>query len=203
MRLVFLHGAPAVGKLTVAKAILRLVSGRLFDNHAALDLALTVLDFGAPGFWELVHSARLAVLEAAASHDVPLIVMTYCYSEPEDRPAFEQFEAIVSRYGGELLPVFLTCAREENVRRLGNADRASRRKITSEVGLDRFLARSQLSPVPRADCLMLDTSIRSPDATAQEIVHRFGLATPQNDDPGLLLPPAQADPDAPPDGNSA
>jgi hypothetical protein len=50
MKLVFLHGSPAVGKLTVAKALLRMVLGRLFDNHAAVDLARTVFDFGAPGF---------------------------------------------------------------------------------------------------------------------------------------------------------
>jgi hypothetical protein len=35
MKLVFLHGSPAVGNLTVARALLRIVSGRLFDNHAA------------------------------------------------------------------------------------------------------------------------------------------------------------------------
>jgi hypothetical protein len=50
MKLIFLHGSPAVGKLTVAKALLRLVQGRLVDNHAAIDLARTIFDFGAPGF---------------------------------------------------------------------------------------------------------------------------------------------------------
>ena len=39
MKLIFLHGSPAVGKLTVAKALLRLVQGRLMDNHANVDLA--------------------------------------------------------------------------------------------------------------------------------------------------------------------
>src|SRR5436190_2013325 len=66
MKLLFLHGAPAAGKLTIAKALLRLVPGRLMDNHAAIDLALTVFDFGAPGFWELVHDVRLSALDAAA-----------------------------------------------------------------------------------------------------------------------------------------
>src|SRR3712207_5258148 len=144
MKLVFLHCAPAGGKLTVAKALLRLVPGGVFDNHAAMELAVTVFDFGVPGFWELVHSARLSVLEAAASHDIPLVVATYCYSEPEDRPAFRQFEAIVTRYGGEVLPVYLHCSRDENVRRLSNADRAMRGKIASEQGLDRFLARYRI-----------------------------------------------------------
>jgi hypothetical protein len=176
MKLVFLHGAPAVGKLTVAKALLRLVPGRLSDNHAAMDLALTVFDFAAPGFWELVHSARLSVVEAAASHEIPLVVATYCYSEPEDRPAFRQFEAIVARYGGDILPVYLHCSRDENVRRVSNADRARRGKITSEQGLDRFLARYRISAVPRADCLVLDTSVRSAELTAQEIVRHYALA---------------------------
>jgi hypothetical protein len=46
MKLVFLHGAPAAVKLTIAKALLRRVPGRLFDNHAAIDLARTLFDFG-------------------------------------------------------------------------------------------------------------------------------------------------------------
>lgn len=61
MRLAFLHGPPAAGKLTVAKALLHLVPGRLFDNHAAIDVARTVFDFGTPGFWELVQGDRAAL----------------------------------------------------------------------------------------------------------------------------------------------
>lgn len=87
MKLIFLHGAPATGKLTVARAPLRAVPGRLFDNHAAIDVARTVFDFGAPGFWALVHSVRSSVLDAAAEHDVPLVVATSCYAEPDDRPS--------------------------------------------------------------------------------------------------------------------
>lgn len=175
MRLVFLHGAPAAGKLTVAKALLRLVPGRLFDNHAAIDVARTVFEFGAPGFWELVHNVRVAVLDAAAEHGIPLVVATYCYVEPDDRPAFEQFEAIIRRHGGELLPVFLHCSEAEAFRRVGNADRAERRKITSAQGLADFVGQFNIVPVPRTDCLMLDTEVRTADATAREIVRHFRL----------------------------
>lgn len=131
MKLLFLHGSPAVGKLTVAKALLRIVPGRLMDNHAAIDLALTIFDFGAPGFWELVHDVRCSALDAAAEHRVPLLVTTFCYAEPEDRVQFGQFEVIVQRRGAKLLPVFLHCSREEALRRVGNPDRVARRKIIS------------------------------------------------------------------------
>src|SRR3981081_63287 len=116
MKLVFLHGSPAVGKLTVAKALLRTVSGRLFDNHAAIDLARTIFDFGAPGFWELVHTVRCAAMDAAAEHGVSLLVTTFCYAEPEDRAQYDKFEEIMQRRRGELIPVFLHCSREEAAR---------------------------------------------------------------------------------------
>ena len=178
MKLLFLHGAPAVGKLTVAKALLRIVPGRLMDNHAAIDLALTIFDFGAPGFWELVHDVRRSAMNAAAEHRVPLLVTTFCYAEPEDREQFGQIEAIVQRHGGKLLPVFLHCSREEALRRVGHPDRVERRKLTSGEHLIRELDRYDLTAVPRADCLKLDTSINPADVTAQEIVEHFGLNVP-------------------------
>ena len=175
MNLLFLHGAPASGKLTVAKAILDQVQGRLFDNHAAIDLARTVFDFGAPGFWELVHTARLTVMQAASRGGVRLLVTTVCYSEPEDRAAFEQFESIVEGAGGGVLPVFLSCSREEALRRVGNPDRKARRKISSAAGLDGFLEQWTLVPVARANCLHVDTTSVAPDETARAIISHFGL----------------------------
>jgi hypothetical protein len=179
MKLVFLHGSPAVGKLTVANALLRIVSGRLFDNHAAIDLARTVFDFGAPGFWELVHSVRCSAFDTAAEHGVLLVVTTFCYAEPDDLAQYQEFEEIMQRHNGELLPVFLHCSREEAARRVGNPDRVERRKITSQEGLFRDLDNFRFPPVPRSDCLKLDTEARSADLNAQEIIRRFGLGATQ------------------------
>jgi hypothetical protein len=175
MKLLFLHGAPAAGKLTVAKALLGMVPGRLFDNHASIDLARTMFDFGASGFWELVHGVRYSALDAAAEYGVPLVVMTFCYAEPDDLPQFENFEEITRRHGGELLPVFLHCSREEALRRVGNPDRVERRKMTSEGSLSKFLDDNNFTSVPRADCLKLDTGARPAEATAREIIGQFGL----------------------------
>jgi len=175
MKLLFLHGAPAAGKLTVAKALLRIVPGRLMDNHAAIDLALMVFEFGAPGFWELVHSVRCSAIDAAAEHGVPLLVTTFCYAEPEDREQFGQIEEIVQRHGAKLLPVFLHCSREEALRRVSNPDRVARRKISSGEHLIRELDRYDLTAVPRSDCLKLDTGVNAAEVTAQKIVEHFGL----------------------------
>ena len=125
MKLLFLHGAPAVGKLTVARC-----SGSCRGG---------------------------------------------CYAEPDDREQFGQIEEIVQRHGGELLPVFLSCSREEALRRVGNPDRVERRKISSADHLIRELDRYDLTAVPRADCLKLDTGTNPAEVTAQKIVQHFAL----------------------------
>ena len=130
MKLLLLHGAPAAGKLTVAKALLRIVPGRLFDNHVAIDLALTIFDFDAPGFWELVHSVRCAGIDAAAAHGVALAVTTFCYVAPDDRPLYDDFETIMQRHDGELLPLLpgrgRAQSRQSRPRRTAQADVAGR-----------------------------------------------------------------------------
>jgi hypothetical protein len=106
-----------------------------------------------------------------------LLLSPAAISEPHDRAQFERFEQIVDRHGGEVLPVFLSCAEEETARRIGNADRVERGKITLMQGLAGFRAAYNLNlvAVPRANCLRLDTSVLPPEATARTIVRHFGL----------------------------
>jgi hypothetical protein len=176
MKLIFLHGAPAAGKLTTAKALLLSVPGRLFDNHAAIDIARSVFDFGAPGFWELVQTVRASVLCAAAANGVALLVTTFVYVEPDDLPTLERFESIVQRHGGQVLPVFLQCSTAEIIRRVGNADRVERGKMASEQGVRAFLASCKVTPVPRSNCLVVDCEIGSAEANARQIIQHFDLA---------------------------
>jgi hypothetical protein len=106
---------------------------------------------------------------------VPLLVTTFCYAEPEDRDQFGKFESIMQRRGGELLPVFLHCSREEAMRRVGNPDRIERRKMASGEALANYLDSNNFTAAPRADCLKLDTGAAPAEVTAQKIVDHFGL----------------------------
>lgn len=175
MRLLFLHGAPAAGKLTTAIAVQRLTGARVFDNHTTIDLARTLIPFDEPGFWELVDSVRRTALTEAARHGVDLIVTTACYSHPEDLPAFEAMEALVRQSGGEVLPVYLDCPRDELVARVGSPGRAERSKITTVEILDDVLSRWNIAPVPRDTVLRLDTSTSDPEGSARRIVSHFDL----------------------------
>ena len=177
MDLLYLHGPPASGKRTVGEALARLTAGRLFDNHAAVDFARTVFDFDAAGFWDLVHAARLLALEKAAQHGVDLVIQTSCYSHPDDLPLLEDFERILARNGGTLLPVYLECSRATLEERIGGKDRVERRKVTTSDGLDGCFARWNMIPVPRPNCLTVDSEGSTPSEAARAIVRHFGLET--------------------------
>ena len=46
MKLVFIYGPPAVGKLTVATELVKLTGFKLFDNHVSIDFVKSVFEFG-------------------------------------------------------------------------------------------------------------------------------------------------------------
>jgi hypothetical protein len=66
---------------------------------------------------------------------------------------------------------FLKCSTKEIVRRVGNADR-----MASEQGVRNFVNEHNVCPVPRHDCLVLNSETRSAEANAQEITHHFNPA---------------------------
>ena len=50
MKLIFIFGMPASGKLTVAKELSRLTGYKVFHNHLAVDLLLSVFEFDSRPF---------------------------------------------------------------------------------------------------------------------------------------------------------
>ena len=105
-----------------------------------------------------------------------MIATTYCYAETEDLEGFERVEGILKRHDGEEIPVFLYCSDVEAARRVTTTlTGPSERKCASVESLKSFRARWSIVPVPRSNCLALDTGARPPDATAQEIIRHFAL----------------------------
>ena len=72
------------------------------------------------------------------------------------------------------------CSLNEIVRRIGNPDRVAGKKMASEQSARDFLIRHQVAPVPRADCLVLDSEANDAQANAQRIIRHFNLATPES-----------------------
>lgn len=71
--LLVLFGPPAVGKMTVGRAVAATTSFRLFHNHMTIEPLLEIFGFGTPPFGTLNPEFRRRVMEEAAAHGVDLL----------------------------------------------------------------------------------------------------------------------------------
>ncbi|MBA3354768.1 MAG: AAA family ATPase [Pyrinomonadaceae bacterium] len=77
MKLIFLHGLPGVGKLTVARELVALTGFKLFHNHLTVDLVTSVFDFGSQPFIELREKIWLEVFREAVEADLTGLIFTF------------------------------------------------------------------------------------------------------------------------------
>ena len=176
MKLVFIYGAPGVGKLTTARALAELTGFRVFHNHLSFNLVKSVFDFPSTAFWELAGTIRVATLQAAARARLPGLIFTFVYAAPDDDRFVRQIVEAVEQHGGEVLFVRLTCDAATHERRVVGAERSTLGKLASVESLRGALARWNLTTaIPDRPGLEIDNSTQSPAVVAQRIAAQFGL----------------------------
>jgi hypothetical protein len=170
MKLLFLHGPPASGKLTVAREVAARNGWRLFDNHLTVDLALALCDFGTPGFVALREQVWLAGFRRALADRLPGLIFTFNPENSVPQRFIDDLFAEFAAAGAEIIPVELTADEAEIERRLGAASRHDKRKLT-DLALYRRLRDAGVfrSPVIPPSRLRLDTGRLTPAEAAERI----------------------------------
>lgn len=174
MWLVFLHGPPGCGKLTVGRELAELTGFRLFHNHLVVDLLNSVFEFGDAPFVELREQIWLDVFRHGCAAETSLI-FTFA-PERTVRPDFpERAAATVLGSGGRVLFVELSCPEPELERRLADPSRAGFGKLQSAERYRQLRdARSfEFPPLP-AD-LRIDTGSLDARAAAEVISAELGV----------------------------
>jgi chloramphenicol 3-O-phosphotransferase len=174
MKLVFIHGAPGVGKLTVARKLAELTGFRLFHNHLAVDLVSSVFAFGSEPFVLLREEIWLSLFREAAKHDVSLI-FTFNPEATVRQGFIPDAIEVVEGPGGRVVFVELTCAQEELERRIEEPTRRTFGKLAST---EQYLALKEAGAfnfpaLPKG--LSIDTTERSP-ADAAKLIKEYVAA---------------------------
>lgn len=172
MKLIFLHGAPAVGKLTVARELAVLTGFRLFHNHLTVDLVLSVFDFGTESFVTLREHVWITVFREAARRGVSIIFTFNPENTVRERFIQDTVEAVESA-GGKVVFIELTCDPDELERRLENPSRGAFGKLNSVVQY-RELRQAGVFEFPKLpnSGASLDTTNTRPEETAR-LIHEF------------------------------
>ena len=101
--LLLITGPPAVGKMTVGRAVCERTDFRLFHNHHTIEPLLEIFGFGTPPFQTLNGEFRRRVIEEAAASGTRLIFTFVWYVE--DREDADAVRRLIAPYTDAGLPV--------------------------------------------------------------------------------------------------
>jgi hypothetical protein len=177
MRLIFIYGIPATGKLTVARELAAITDYPLFHNHLVVDMLLSVFEFGSQPFVELREQIWLSVFKQAAQNQLPGFIFTFA-PEPTVRPEFLPAAVkTVSEFGGAVDFVELTCPVAELKRRIPESSRLQFKKLTSVSQFEQIHAAGGFEALPMPPPrLTIDTSTCTPSRAALQIARALSLS---------------------------
>ena len=175
MKLIFIYGLPATGKLTVAQELLAITGYKLFHNHLVVDLLLSVFEFGSPEFVTLREEFWLSIIDQACRSELPGMIFTFA-PERTVRPQFiAEVQRVIRENGGRIDFIELVCPIEELKARMDRPSRLQYRKLSlvalfEELHGDGVFDSSHM-PEPR---LRIDTSLHTPAEAAAIIEGALG-----------------------------
>ncbi len=177
MKLLFIYGSPAVGKLTVANEIAKLTGFKVFHNHLSIDCVEPVFEFGSPSFFKLIEMIRVETVAEAALQNVNLIY-TFCYAKDLDDAHVQKIVELVKSNGSEVCFVLLTAEKETLEKRVLEDSRLKYRKVNNLKLLNELFEKYELfSPVNDYESLIVDNTNLSIEATARKIIEHFDLVS--------------------------
>ncbi len=176
MKLIFIYGLPATGKLTIAQELVAITGYKLFHNHLVVDLLQTVFEFGSPEFIALREEMWLSIFVQASRARLPGLIFTFA-PEATVRPAFiSNTVSTVAAEGGEVDFIELTCPLPELKRRMGGLSRLQYKKLTSVPLFEQLHEEGSFNasymPAPKVS---IDTSENQPARAALQIARTLGL----------------------------
>ena len=184
--LLFLVGAPAVGKMTVGREIAARTGLRLFHNHMSIDMVLPFFDYGTPSFTRLVETFRMSVFEEVAASSLPGLIFTFvwAFNLPSEDATIAKYSAPFVQRGGRVLFAELEASLEERLRRNKTELRLTEKPSKRDVHLSekRLLEHEQtytFTSGGRYDSdpswMRLDITHLSPRDAGDAIIERFSL----------------------------
>lgn len=169
MKLIFLYGPPASGKLTVAEMLSERLGMPLFHNHLSRDLVKDIYGDKIGENYELVDRIRFDVLDYCSKNQTDLI-FTYVYEGSDDDENVRQFVSIVEKNRGKVVFVELTANKEDLIDRVNNESRKKYKKLTDPMVMEKITQDMNVYSIPFVNSLKINTSKMAPEESVAAII---------------------------------
>lgn len=183
MKLVFLIGNAAVGKMTVGQELMKRTGLRLFHNHMTIEPVIDIFGYYSG---KTISKIREVIFQEFAASDNYGLIFTYmwAFDQKSDWDYVKHVSEIFREKGSEIFFVELVTSQEERLRRNTTENRlkhkASKRDISrsTERLLEddrKYRCESYEGEIPFENYLKLDNSSLTPKDAAEIIRNHFHL----------------------------
>jgi len=168
---VLITGAPASGKLTIARLIVERTGFRLFHNQLTVNFASSLFDFNSDDYRQLAKRLRLLALFTIARAPSTGLVATFCYGGQHSDYFVDAVCRAAARTGGHAFFVHLICSVPALEERLRSPERQNSGKLTSADILHQVLSSWAVKhPVPGRRTCTIATDAFPPNVVASQIL---------------------------------
>lgn len=185
MKLVFLFGPQAVGKMTIGHELEKITQLKLLHNHMTIDLLHPFFGFG-EDTWRIFTIIREEIFRAVVKSELEGIVFTFVWSfeSKKDWEFVEHVRSIFEDADGKVYFVELEADQSERLIRNQTphrlAHKATKRNVEdSEVHLIETHEMNRLNSLPdeihEENYIRIDNTKLDPHTVAQMVKDRFAL----------------------------
>ncbi|MEM7658789.1 MAG: AAA family ATPase [Bacteroidota bacterium] len=187
MNCFLLTGPPAVGKMSVGKALAKRLGYTLFHNHHSIEFALQFYAFGTPEFKAINEGIRQLMFRTAAESPTRkgfIFTLVWAFNEQEDWDYVAALKEQFTQYGGQFYLVELYADLETRLTRNDMPDRLAAKPSKQDpevrrkglLGLEgRYQMTSEEGQITEPNYLRVDNSHLSPEEVVDRMVERFEL----------------------------
>ncbi len=174
MKLIWIYGPPAAGKLTVAKELSKLTGYKIFDNHQTVDVLAEYLDVYQDSFWDLnVKIKGLIIDDIVKEGRFEGMIVTNAFAGKDKSRNLENFLKHFST--NDICFVRLVASKDILIKRVTNSSRKGH-KIKDRELLEKLMTKiNYYRDIPGTDTFVIDNTNLSPKDQAEMIVNHFSL----------------------------
>ncbi len=183
MKLVFIIGNAAVGKMTVGQELTKITDLRLFHNHMSIEPILEIFgDFNG----NAIKRFREMIFEEFAKSNKYGLIFTYMWAFDcqDDWNYIEHIKSIFEPYNTEFYYVELVAPQSVRLERNGSENRLKHKPSKRDIKLSNkrlidddsnYRIESLDGEIPFENYIKIDNSNLSAEETAKMIKERFNL----------------------------
>lgn len=183
MKLLFMIGNAAVGKMTVGQELMKITNLRLFHNHMTIEPVIEI--FGQYNT-QAINRLRQVIFEEFAKSDCYGMIFTYmwAFDQQSDWDYVEKVKNIFKPYNAEFYYAELVASREVRLERNSSENRLKNKASKRDIELsnqrlinddNNYRLESFDGEIPFKNYIKIDNSNIAPDAVARIIKDKFSL----------------------------